>query len=226
MEFDLLTTLIIIAISVIAYIYYGMYNTVQQTNYLPVIHKKVHKKIKKHNSKKYNSKKYNSKKLKPKEDLVCLDIATSNKIIGSITIKLFSDIVPKTCKNFRTLCDKKSKHNYIDSKFHRIINNFMIQGGDIDGLGGFSIYGKSFEDENFKLKHSEPYLLSMANHGPNTNGSQFFITTGVAKHLDKKHVVFGKVVDGFEIVDKLNNVSVDESDEPLDNIVIANCKIL
>ena len=102
----------------------------------------------------------------------------------------------------------------------------MIQGGDFtnhNGTGGRSIYGEKFEDENFQIKHDKPYLLSMANSGPNTNGSQFFITTSETPHLDGKHVVFGEVIEGFDLVDKLNNTRTDMSDHPTDKIVISDC---
>jgi peptidyl-prolyl isomerase D len=104
----------------------------------------------------------------------------------------------------------------------------MLQSGDFtnyNGTGGVSIYGKQFEDENFKLKHDRPYLLSMANSGPNTNGSQFFITTQETPHLNGKHVVFGEVIKGFEIVKKLNLTKTDNDDKPVDNIVISDCGI-
>jgi cyclophilin family peptidyl-prolyl cis-trans isomerase len=103
----------------------------------------------------------------------------------------------------------------------------MIQGGDYEnnnGTGGQSIYGRKFDDENFKLTHDRPYLLSMANAGPNTNGSQFFITTVNTPHLDGKHVVFGEVISGFEIIDKLNNVKTDNDDKPFTDIIISNCE--
>lgn len=166
------------------------------------------------------------KEPEPKEDLVFMDIGINNKHIGRIIILLFSDVVPKTCDNFRVLCQNTNKLSYRGSPFHRIINDFMIQGGDFtreNGTGGMSIYGNKFADENFDIPHSEPYLLSMANSGPNTNGSQFFITTNETPHLDGKHVVFGRVVEGTDLIDKLNEVETEPSDKPIDDIRILNC---
>ena len=149
----------------------------------------------------------------------------NNKNIGKIIIELFDKIVPKTANNFRMLCKNKI---YKNSIFHRIIKDFMIQGGDYEnnnGTGGQSIYGRNFEDENFELNHNKPYLLSMANSGPNTNGSQFFITTSNTPYLNGKHVIFGKVINGFEIINKLNNIKIDNNDKPINDIIISDCGI-
>jgi cyclophilin family peptidyl-prolyl cis-trans isomerase len=145
-----------------------------------------------------------------------------------VELKLFDDIVPITCKNFRVLAGKGiNNNNYTNSIFHRVIKNFMIQGGDImngDGTGSISIFGKQFEDENFKVKHDQKGLLSMANSGPDTNGSQFFITTGDANHLDNKHVVFGKIIKGYDVIDTINKLATDANDKPYQNVRIINIR--
>ncbi|KAK4195008.1 cyclophilin-like domain-containing protein [Triangularia verruculosa] len=163
---------------------------------------------------------------------VFFDVTIGGKPAGRITFELYNDIVPKTAENFRALCTgengigKAGKPlHYKGSLFHRIIKQFMIQGGDFtagNGTGGESIYGAKFEDENFELKHDRPFLLSMANAGPGTNGSQFFITTVPTPHLDGKHVVFGEVLSGKSVVRQLENLTT-QSDKPSKDAIIADC---
>ncbi|GMH42481.1 hypothetical protein BSKO_10400 [Bryopsis sp. KO-2023] len=164
--------------------------------------------------------------------VVFFDMTAGGQPLGRITMELFANEVPKTAENFRALCTgekgmgKSGKPlHYKGSAFHRVIKDFMCQGGDFtagNGTGGESIYGAKFADENFRLTHTEPGILSMANAGPNTNGSQFFITTVTTAWLDGKHVVFGKVVDGMDVVKKVEGYG-SSSGPTTKPIVVADC---
>src|SRR6056297_19206 len=161
---------------------------------------------------------------------VALEIRIGEEAAGTVVLELFKDVTPKTAENFRALCtaDKGEGMSYAGSPFHRIIPDFMIQGGDFtngNGTGGKFIYGDRFPDENFEIKHTEAGLLSMANAGPDTNGSQFFITVAATPWLDGKHVVFGKVVEGMDVVKAMEAVG-SRSGETSQPVTLAACRQL
>ena len=176
------------------------------------------------NMEKFNEGTENDKKNDNNKEFVYLDIEYLNNR-GRIVINLNNEIVPKTAANFSELCKKKA---YSNSTFHRVISNFMIQGGDFtnfDGTGSYSIYGNKFPDENFTLKNKKGAIV-MANSGPNTNGSQFYILTNDAPWLDGKHVVFGNVVKGMDLIEFIGNVETNNNDKPINDVKIIDCGIL
>merc|ERR1712007_142457 len=162
---------------------------------------------------------------------VFFQIKQGDEDLGGVVMQLYKDITPKTAENFRQLCTGEAstdeqKLHFKGCAFHRVVKDFMIQGGDFtsgDGRGGLSIYGEKFADENFTIKHTHAGQLSMANAGPGTNGSQFFITSRDTPHLDNKHVVFGHVVEGMDIVRKIENVETGANDKPNVDVIIEDC---
>jgi peptidyl-prolyl isomerase D len=172
----------------------------------------------------------------PDRHIAYFDLTVGGKPVGRLVFSLFNDLVPKTAENFRALCTGEKgegtmgkKLTFEGSSFHRVIKGFMCQGGDFtagNGTGGESIYGAKFDDEAFPVNHSKPFLLSMANSGPNTNGSQFFITVSPTPHLDGKHVVFGEVIRGKSIVRQIENTPTLSGDVPSAPVVIQACGVL
>lgn len=211
---------IMIIIAIILYLLYTLYN-----NYF---NSKIETNIKKNKESVKNRKIAIEKKVKRNNSSNIIMLIEYNNTKYPVEITLFDKDVPLTCKNFRHIAmNGINGKTYNNSIFHRVIKDFMLQGGDIlngNGTGSISLYGDNFKDENFIYKHDRPGLLSMANSGPNTNGSQFFITSVPTPHLDNKHVVFGKIVNGLETIIKLQNIDTDNNDAPLNPLKILSIK--
>ncbi|EKX74326.1 cyclophilin, putative [Theileria equi strain WA] len=169
----------------------------------------------------------------PQNPVVFMDVSLGSHLLGRLKIELFADKVPKTCENFRKFCTGEFKHNavpvgYKNTSFFKVINDYMVQGGDFvkgDGTGSLSIYGSSFDDENFSVKHSRCGIISMYNTGPNTNGCQFFFITKPCDWLDGKNVAFGVLVDDESqvVLQKMQNVTVGEGFAPKIAMVVSEC---
>jgi len=157
-----------------------------------------------------------------------MNLTINGRGAGRVVFNMFDDVTPKTCRNFRELATGQNGFGYAGSGFHRIIPNFMLQGGDFtqhNGTGGLSIYGPRFADENFTLKHTKAGLLSMANAGQNTNGSQFFITTVATPWLDGRHTVFGEVAEGLDVIKEIEGYGT-QSGSPRAKIMIESCGVV
>ncbi|CAO1358903.1 unnamed protein product [Diamesa hyperborea] len=159
---------------------------------------------------------------------IYLDIAHGNRSLGRIVVGLFGEAAPRTVQNFREICiNGIDDMSYNGTRFHRVIDKFMVQGGDIlagDGKGLTSIYGMDFEDENMTINHTIGGFLGMANKGPDTNGCQFYITTIATPWLNGKHTVFGKVIEGQNVVHKIEKVKTDTDDVPIEAVIITSCR--